>query len=133
MNYSLFFDYDNKKLEQKAYDNILKEFENRETGYYRLPETSKKFLNINFDVDFDEVVVIGIGGSSLGAKAIYSIFKDKLKKMIFLENPDPVDIEDKIKEIKKPLFFVISKSGKTIETISIFKETIKKLDLKKNA
>ncbi|WP_024791484.1 glucose-6-phosphate isomerase [Lebetimonas sp. JS032] len=133
MNYSLFFDYDNKKLEQKAYDNILKEFENRETGYYRLPETSKKFLNINFGAEYNEVVVIGIGGSSLGAKAIYSIFKDKLKKMIFLENPDPVDIEDKIKEIKKPLFFVISKSGKTIETISIFKETIKKFDLGKNA
>jgi glucose-6-phosphate isomerase len=39
----------------------------------------------------------------------------------------------KFNEIKKPLFFVISKSGKTIETISIFKKVIKEFDLKKGS
>jgi len=133
MKYKLYFDFEDKKIEKKAFENILKEFKSQKIGYYHLPETSKKFLDINFYIDYEEIVVIGIGGSSLGTKTIYSLFKDKLKKMIFLENPDPIDIENKIKEIKKPLFFVISKSGKTIETISIFKYIIKKFNLQKKA
>lgn len=133
MKYKLYFEWENKKAEREAYEKVSKEYENGEIGYYHLPESSQKFKDVNFDIEYSEIVIIGIGGSSLGAKAIYNIFKDSLKKMIFLENPDPVDIEDKIKEIKKPLFFVISKSGKTIETISIFKETIKKFDLKKGS
>jgi len=133
MKYKLYFEYENKKIEKKAFENVSNEFESQEIGYYHLPETSQKFLEINFDIDYEEIVVMGIGGSSLGTKTIYTLFKDNLKKMIFLENPDPIDIEDKIKEIKKPLFFVVSKSGKTIETLSIFKEIIKRFNLQKKA
>ena len=65
--------------------------------------------------------MIGMGGSILGSKAIYSFLKKKIKKkFIFL---DDINIE-KIKEIKetinldKSLFLIISKSGDTIETLS---------------
>jgi len=133
MKYQLYFEYKKQESENKAFENVLNEFKSKKIGYYHLPETSQKFLDLNFDIDFEEIVVMGIGGSSLGTKTIYTLFKDKLKKMIFLENPDPIDIEDKIKDIKKPLFFVISKSGKTIETLSIFKEIIKRFNLQKEA
>jgi len=133
MRYLIHFDYENKKREKKAFEKVLQEFESEAIGYYHLPEDSLKFYEIDFDVDFDEVVIIGIGGSSLGSKAIYEMIKYKypLKKIIFLENPDPIDLDSKFKTIKNPLFFVISKSGKTIETISIFKKVIKHFNLKK--
>jgi len=134
MQYKLYFDYENKKAQKTAFENVLKEYESQEVGYYHLPEISQKFKNLEFE-DFDEIVIIGIGGSSLGSKAIYEMIKNKflVKKMIFLENPDPIDLISKFKQIKNPLFFVISKSGKTIETISIFKALIKYFNLKPKA
>ena len=134
MQYKLYFDYENKKAQKTAFENVLKEYESQEVGYYHLPEISQKFKNLEFE-NFDEIVIIGIGGSSLGTKAIYEMIKNKfkVKKMIFLENPDPIDLISKFKQIKNPLFFVISKSGKTIETISIFKAVIEHFNLKPKA
>ncbi len=133
MKFNLQFEFENRKTEKKSFENLLKEFESEEIGYYHLPETSQKFLDVDFnDIEYNEVVVIGIGGSSLGTKTIYNIFKTP-KKMIFLENPDPIDISNKLSQIKNPLIFVISKSGKTIETISIFKKVIEHFNLKPKA
>ncbi len=61
-----------------------------------------------------------MGGSTLGAQAVYSYFKDKIpKKFYFFDNLDQLKIE-KIKQIidfKKILFVIISKSGNTLETL----------------
>ncbi|QCT94748.1 glucose-6-phosphate isomerase [Caminibacter mediatlanticus TB-2] len=115
-----------ENLIEKAFKGVIKEKEEKIAGYYDLPFTSKELLrDINFDAN--EIVVIGIGGSSLGTKAIYSMFKDKfkIKKMHFLENPDPIVLSRKLQNIKRDsLFFLVSKSGKTIETISIFKKVV---------
>ena len=93
MKFNIYFDYENKTKEKETYFNILKEFENKEIGYYHLPENSMKFLNTDFNnIDYEEVVVIGIGGSSLGTKMVYSLTLNNKKKMIFLENPDPNDL-----------------------------------------
>jgi len=113
------------------------------TGYYNLPNDSMllikeiKEFSSDFSKNASKIAVIGIGGSSLGTKTIYSILKHKysLKEMIFLENPDPIDLEEKFKKIdENTLFIVVSKSGKTIETISIFKAILGyfNLDLKKD-
>ncbi len=60
--------------------------------------------------------LIGMGGSSLGAKAIYSFLRSRIKKKFeFLDN---IKI-DKLKK-SKSLNIVISKSGNTLETISNF-------------
>ena len=59
--------------------------------------------------------IIGIGGSILGAKAIYYFLKKKIKKkFVFVDNLTP-KINHNIK--KKYTNIVISKSGNTIETI----------------
>jgi len=126
----------------EAYQKILNEKEEGVSGYFRLGEdslpimddalayaTSNKFIN-----ESDTIVVIGIGGSSLGTKAIDSIFKHRnrdVKKMLFLENPDEIYLSEKLASIKKEktLFIVVSKSGSTIETISIFKEIIERFSL----
>tara|TARA_Y100000996_G_scaffold173085_1_gene134477 strand:- start:13 stop:1137 length:1125 start_codon:yes stop_codon:yes gene_type:complete len=70
---------------------------------------------------FKTIFIIGMGGSILGAKAIYDFLKHKIKKnFIFIDNLD----ENYLKSIKKnnslskSLFIIISKSGNTIETIT---------------
>ena len=69
----------------------------------------KKFKNKKF------FRIIGIGGSILGAKAIYYFLKNKIKKkFVFVDNLTP-KINHNIK--KKYTNIVISKSGNTIETI----------------
>ncbi len=70
---------------------------------------------------FNTVVLIGMGGSILGAEAIYRYLNNNIKKKFyFLNDLDIAKIKKIKKEIttKKTLFLVISKSGNTIETIS---------------
>ena len=66
--------------------------------------------------------LIGMGGSSLGAKAIYSFLKNKIKKEFeFFDNI----YSHKYKDIKKKrLNIIISKSGNTLETITNFNSLI---------
>ena len=70
---------------------------------------------------YKKIAVIGMGGSILGAEAIYSFFKKKIKKKFYFFN----DInENKLLDFKNSenlsdiLFIIISKSGNTIETLA---------------
>ena len=59
--------------------------------------------------------LIGIGGSSLGSKAIYNFLGHKVKKkFIFIDSLNQFDIKTK----KDTLNLIISKSGNTLETIA---------------
>ena len=87
-------------------------------------QTLKKFIK------YKSVILIGMGGSVLGAQSIYSFLKQKINKnFIFLDNLDQIKIQ-KIKKkvnLKKILFIIISKSGNTIETLvnsNLFNDTI---------
>ena len=69
-----------------------------------------------------KVLIVGMGGSVLGTKAINSFLKFKIKKdIIFLDNLDDFKINKIKKKLsqKKILFILISKSGNTLETLSI--------------
>jgi glucose-6-phosphate isomerase len=135
-------DTDMNSLMQESYKKIVKEKKEGISGYFTLGcdsmpimEDASLYATTNsFVKQSDTIVVIGIGGSSLGTKAINSIFKHRnkdAKKMLFLENPDEIDLSEKLSSIKKEktLFIIVSKSGSTIETISIFKEIIKRFSL----
>jgi len=111
------------------YKDVFNEIveEKKTVGYYELPlqDTSRIKLFAR-SVNKNNIVVIGIGGSTLGTYAIYKFLKrshDLNKKLFFLETTDPVDIEEKLEniELQDTLFIVISKSGTTIETITLFK------------
>ena len=67
----------------------------------------KKYKNIR---------IIGMGGSILGIEAIHQFLKHKVKKNLFFLN----NLRPYIKNKKKALNIVISKSGETLETISNF-------------
>ena len=80
-----------------------------------------KFKDLKKFNKFKIIVLIGMGGSILGTEAIYDFLKKNIKKKIyFFDNLD----NDKITSLRKKenlrdvLFFVISKSGNTVETLA---------------
>ncbi len=81
---------------------------------------------------FKIIIIIGMGGSILGSKAIYSFLKNKInKKFLFIDNLDQGYLAKVKKEndLRKALFLIISKSGNTAETIInsiFFKQFLKK-------
>ena len=133
--YLLDFEVSND-LVSYVFSKILEEKRQGVTGYYDLPYTSMELLEKIEANDFDQIVVIGIGGSSLGTKAINSFLQYKAdKEILFLESPDPIALENSFQKItKNAIFIVVSKSGKTIETLSIFKALLQRfsIDLRKN-
>ena len=73
---------------------------------------------------FEDVAVIGIGGSSLGAKAVYRALNAhepgaRSPRLHFLENIDPRNLDSfvRTRSAEKSAVICISKSGGTIETV----------------
>ena len=123
---------ENGKIIQDAFEDVKNEMQSDKIGYYKLPTLSLKFIEQLKDIDtssFEQIVVIGVGGSSLGIKAISSILRPvtpEAKEMIFFENSDPITISENLLKVNKDraCFFIISKSGSTIETTSTFKTIV---------
>jgi len=115
-----------KSKEKKKLVNIFKDIKNKInkksdlflnslTKDYKYSFSSK---NLKKYKKFTVFTLVGMGGSSLGAKAIYSFLKLKIKKKFeFLDN---IEVHKRKKEKIKKLNIVISKSGNTLETISNF-------------
>ena len=78
---------------------------------YKDSYTKKTILDMK---NVSNVNVIGMGGSTLGAKAIYNFLKPK-KKFNFINNFSNFTFKQ---EDKKNINLIISKSGNTLETIS---------------
>ena len=112
--------FQNKKLKK----NILKLFKDliiSESQILRsLSKSYTNSYNKNFVLKykkFSTINLIGMGGSSLGARSIYSFLKDKVKKnFIFFDNLDSKKLLKKTE--KNDLNLIISKSGNTLETIA---------------
>jgi glucose-6-phosphate isomerase len=107
-----------KKIITNILKNIKKQFDNKSDLFLQsLSVNYKNSFNINNlkkYKKFDLYDLIGMGGSSLGAKAIYSFLNDRIKKKFnFI---DSIDTQKKYSADKK-LNIVISKSGNTLETI----------------
>lgn len=97
-------------------------------GYYDLPALSNGIIEQICELkkslpDFKNIALVGVGGSSLGVKAIYEMLAHGQKNLIFFDNLDPFLIASNLNKISldDTIFIISSKSGTTIETISIFK------------
>ena len=120
----------NKNFYQiKSNDEIFERIqaERKTIGYYNLPyQDTTEIKNYAKTINKKHIVVLGIGGSSLGARAIYEFLMPAnayQKELLFLETIDPLKINQCLKKVdlNDTQFVIISKSGTTIETISIFK------------
>ena len=113
----------NKKKEVLKDNTILPFLKNKNNkeDFKVLSFVKSKFKNI------DKILLIGTGGSSLGAKVFLEIIKDS--QIYFLENLDPNSINFFLEKYKKKRLglLVISKSGETIEIISLFEIIMNKL------
>jgi len=93
-------------------------------SFLRLPEEKKSFKNIG---DFSLILLCGVGGSSLGAQAIFEALKNKknLKELLVLDSLSPILLRKAVLKIKKipkgkVAILFVSKSGKTFETTANF-------------
>ena len=78
---------------------------------------------------FKRIITIGLGGSILGAQATKLFFKKTIKKeLIFINNLELDQIKklNKLNNLKNSLFIIISKSGNTLEVLSIINSLKKK-------
>jgi len=129
MKNKIHFDICERQVEEKAQLFSEIEEETLDIGYYNLPtQNTDEILAYaeSFNDDIENIVVLGIGGSSLGAKAIYEFLKpvkQPTRELYFFESTDPLNIMELFSKIdlEKSHFLIISKSGTTVETISIFK------------
>tara|TARA_B100000029_G_scaffold362016_1_gene355012 strand:- start:20 stop:1225 length:1206 start_codon:yes stop_codon:yes gene_type:complete len=125
----------NLKKTKKIFNSFLNDLKNFDIP---LIETYEKDYQLDFSKKmvkkfskYQNIIIIGLGGSILGTKSIYSFFKKKIKKNVFFfDNLDPnLNLEfKKIKNLKSSCFITVSKSGKTIETIinlgSVFSKSL---------
>jgi len=119
----------NKKLKIKADDPDL--------SFLELPydqEAVELVMNLasRLKRQFDNLVVVGIGGSDLGSRAIYQALagdygcclpRQKAMAVHFLgdtTDPQPLLELAQLIDFKKTVFYVVSKSGDTIEPLSNF-------------
>lgn len=101
----------------------------RGQGFYDIFEDDSVVSSIDaykrqMEGTFDDVVVLGIGGSALGAMALRDglggLFSSAGPSLYVLENIDPDFVVGLLSRLnlKRTLFLVVSKSGKTVETFS---------------
>lgn len=95
-----------------------------EIGFYNLPEmnnlwTESEKIGQAFAEKFKYFIWVGIGGSSLGPKAMIEAMK--WNHIHVLENPDIqtlLSVKKKVSSFKEVGFVFVSKSGTTIETLA---------------
>ena len=66
-------------------------------------------------------VHVGIGGSSLGPEMlIHALGKERGRSFTFIDNVDPETLAQQLQDLvpEKALFYFVSKSGKTVETLA---------------
>ena len=127
----------NIKKTKKIFNSFKEDFNNGDIPFL---ESYAKDYEYEFSNEllkkyskYKNIIILGIGGSILGTKAIYSFFNKKIKKnFFFFDNLDSnLNLEyKKIKNLKNSCFIVISKSGNTLETVTnlgtIFSEKLVK-------
>ncbi len=103
----------NKKKITKIFKNLLKEdgqILNSFTTKYKDSYSKKLILKLKKK---NTVILIGMGGSILGARAIHNFLIPKVKKFFFIDS-----FQKKLNLSNKRLNIIVSKSGNTLETIS---------------
>lgn len=113
----------------RAHKSVVKLLDSGEQGFIKTLSDSKELALINkwsgvLKKNFSQILLIGIGGSDLGARALNQAFSSSNKKQVFFlgDTADPVEIEKVFAQIDwgKCAIIPVSKSGNTVETISVF-------------
>lgn len=112
----------------KAKKQLITEWKTGGQGWLSCPDDSDTLKQVRLCAKkfagYTTCLVIGIGGSDLGARAAYQALGASSKGMAlrFLGNPDPDEVAEVLSHIewKKTVVNIISKSGDTLEPMAIF-------------
>ena len=120
---------DKKNLINQTFNTSIKKA--KENLYFKknVFHSFNKNFKLNFTLSeikkfkkFKRIILIGMGGSILGTQAInYFLPKKSNKDIFYINNLDfnLIDKINKLKNLKNSLFIIVSKSGNTIEVLSI--------------
>lgn len=105
---------------QRSYQNLR---DRKDIGFSQLPQDDQAMAKSRqmakqILANFDHLVVIGIGGSSMGPRALAEITRSN--HISFLDNVDSFETEkiiSNLSNLAKTAWLMISKSGSTIEIL----------------
>jgi glucose-6-phosphate isomerase len=123
----------------RAHQVFRRREEAGELGFVALPadEAAREAVQDvadSFAQWFEDLVVVGIGGSSLGGRALADALlgihwnelsaedREHYPRLHFLENADPESVASLLRRVdpRRALFNIVSKSGSTAETMALF-------------
>jgi glucose-6-phosphate isomerase len=115
------------RIKAKLEESWSKVLERTDVGFTRLAESDADWKALDDRLKqcrpTKKILVIGIGGSSLGTQVIYEALRGQNSaQMTFLESPDP-DVWRHLRGLNAPEWkdkhvVIVSKSGNTLETLS---------------
>lgn len=130
-SYSTLADTQHKTFQQDFLEVMLEKFQkiidNPANGFFHLTDKTE-YLEQTYEV-FEKIknkkhfVQVGIGGSALGPQMLVSALrKEWSKSFTLLDNTDSDYIQDELNKInlKDSVFYIVSKSGGTAETIACY-------------
>jgi glucose-6-phosphate isomerase len=123
----------------RAHAAVMQRREAGELGFLDLPHATDVAATVlevaeGFGQWFTDVVVLGIGGSGLGAVMLREALlgrswnerddesREHFPRLHVLDNPDPVTTDELLTrlDLQRTLVVVVSKSGSTAETMSLY-------------
>lgn len=86
----------------------------------QIRECQELFQHFSQKRKIKQFIHVGIGGSSLGTEMLIKALQNAETQFIFINNIDPDQIHDDLKKIDlgQSLFYFVSKSGSTAETMA---------------
>jgi len=124
---------------RRAHEAVEASRASGEMGFFNLPYASETLARTRELADgygqwFQNVVILGIGGSALGARTLRDALlgrlwneksdegRDHFPRVYVLDNVDPHTVRDLLGhiDIRRTLFNVVSKSGSTVETMALY-------------
>lgn len=122
-----------------AYEQIEAARERGEMGFFDLPYAQQTLARTQELADgygqwFENLVILGIGGSGLGARTLRDALlgplwneksgeqREHFPRIYVVDNVDPTAVRDLLGrlDLRKTLFNVVSKSGSTAETMAAY-------------
>jgi glucose-6-phosphate isomerase len=126
------------ELKTKALAALQNFMAEQKDGFLSLPERQDLLqasmeLGQSWRQKIDDLVIIGIGGSSLGVRALTEVFEKPLsdKKVLFCDSTDPIAFEEtwqRCRDLRRTGWLLISKSGSTVEPLALAELMLEKYE-----
>lgn len=142
LKHHLFFEKERLEIISAYASRMNDERQSGEVGYYHLMDTSLALIQQCEDFIKDKghikkVLLVGMGGSSCGVKALRDFLfdeKDNERELLIIDNTSSHTFTQMVSQLdlKDTLFIISSKTGTTIEVVSLFKLIISHFKIKEN-